>query len=206
MSELKLAGFLPRSSVNGPGIRAVVWVQGCPVRCQGCFNPGFLPFSNGCLITVRNLAEKILAIDGIDGVTFSGGEPFAQAVPLAELGALVHQAGLSVVTFTGYTWVQLNAKNRPSWYKLLSVTDILIAGPYVPEKAAMVQRYAGSTGKQAILLVEGRPANGRVCDSLIDPGSNNEIEFSLLPDGRMVVTGFPGNRLVGEMVSLSSGE
>jgi len=201
-SELKLAGFLARSSVNGPGIRAVVWVQGCPLRCNGCFNPEFLPFSNGHPIEVRNLATMILAIDNIDGVTFSGGEPFAQAAPLAELGAMLRQAGLSVVIFTGFTWDQITAKNRPAWRNLLSVTDILIAGPYNHERYS---GHVGSTGKHVIHLCEGRPLFGPVGDSLMNQGARDEIEFTILPDGRMIVTGFPGSRLVGELVSLSSG-
>ena len=80
------SGFLARSEVNGPGIRAVVWVQGCPFRCEGCFNERFLPFSPAQQVSVSELAGTILSLPGIDGVTFSGGEPFAQAGPLAELG------------------------------------------------------------------------------------------------------------------------
>ena len=89
MSVLNLAGFLARSGVNGPGIRAVVWVQGCPFRCKGCFNERFQPFSPATGIPVDTLAGTILALPGIDGVTFSGGEPFAQAGPLAELALML---------------------------------------------------------------------------------------------------------------------
>ena len=205
-SELKLAGFLARSSVNGPGIRAVVWVQGCPLRCNGCFNPEFLPFSNGRQVQVRDLAKTISSIDRIDGVTFSGGEPFAQAIPLAELGGLLQRAGMSVVTFTGFTWDQLTVKNRPAWRSLLSVTDILIAGPYFPERDEGLHRQAGSTGKHVIHLSEGRPGSGNAGSLPVNHGAGDEIEFTILPGGRVVVTGFPENRLVGELVSLSSGE
>jgi anaerobic ribonucleoside-triphosphate reductase activating protein len=205
-SELKLAGFLPRSSVNGPGIRAVIWVQGCPLRCNGCFNPGFLSFSNGYTVMVKDLAETILAIDGIDGVTFSGGEPFAQAVYLAELGTLVRQAGMSVVTFTGFTWNQLNAKNRPAWRSLLSVTDILIAGPFFPKMHARLYGPPRSTGKQVVHLCEGKPVGWKAGNSRQYPGSVQEIEFTIRQDGQIVVTGFPENRIVEGLASFSSGE
>lgn len=205
-SELKLAGFLARSSVNGPGIRAVIWVQGCPLRCDGCFNPGFLPFSNGYPVTAENLAKTILAIDHLDGVTFSGGEPFAQAAPLAELGALLRRCGLTVVTFTGFTWDQLTAKNRTAWRNLLSVTDMLIAGPYFSEKCGGLPGHAGPAGKHVICLFEGRPVKSHFGYSPLYQGSGDEVEFTILPDGRMVVTGFPGNRLAGELASFSSGE
>jgi anaerobic ribonucleoside-triphosphate reductase activating protein len=205
-SELKLAGFLTRSSVNGPGIRAVIWVQGCPLRCSGCFNPGFLPFSHECLVPVKDLAEKILAIDCIDGVTFSGGEPFAQAAPLAELGMLVRQAGMSVVTFTGFTWDQLNAKKRPAWRSLLAVTDILIAGPFSPKMHARLYGQPRSTGKQVVRLCEGKPVGWKSGNSRQYPGSVQEIEFTIRQDGQIVVTGFPENRIVEGLASFSPGE
>ena len=136
MSVLNLAGFLARSEVNGPGIRAVVWVQGCPLRCEGCFNEQFQPFSPATLIPVDELAGTILALPGIDGVTFSGGEPFAQAGPLAALGERLRRAGLTIVTYTGYTAEQLASGDDPAWPALLAVTDLLIAGPYIAELAA----------------------------------------------------------------------
>jgi anaerobic ribonucleoside-triphosphate reductase activating protein len=205
-SQLKLAGFLARSSVNGPGIRAVVWVQGCPLRCDGCFNPEFLPFSGGYPVRAGYLAEMILAIEGIDGVTFSGGEPFAQASALSELGAILKEAGMSVVTFTGFTWEQLTVKNRPTWSSLLSVTDILIAGPYVLENNPGMQRSTGSTCKYVIHLCDGKFVSGQRHNSWMNHRYGDEIEFTIQPDGRLVMTGFPGTRLVGELASLSSGK
>jgi len=83
---VNLAGFIARSTVNGPGTRAVVWVQGCPIRCEGCFNTDFWSFTPKIQVPVDQLAEKIGALENIDGVTFSGGEPFAQAENLAGLG------------------------------------------------------------------------------------------------------------------------
>ena len=118
-----------------------------------------MPFSNGYPVTVENLAKTILAIDRIDGVTFSGGEPFAQAAPLAELGAMFRRSGMSVVTFTGFTWDQLTAKNRPAWRNLLSVTDILIAGPYFSKNASRDAGTAGPAGKHVIRLCEGKPVS-----------------------------------------------
>jgi anaerobic ribonucleoside-triphosphate reductase activating protein len=165
-----------------------------------------LPFSGGYPVRAGNLAETILGIEGIDGVTFSGGEPFAQASALSELGSLLKEAGMSVVTFTGFTWEQLTVKNRPAWSSLLSVTDILIAGPYVPEKHQGMLRSAGSTGKHVIHLCDRRSASGMRQYSRLNHRHGDEIEFTIKPDGRMVVTGFPGIRLVGKLASLSSGE
>ena len=111
-SALNLAGFLARSEVNGPGIRAVVWVQGCPIHCEGCFNPQSWSFSPAHVVAVDDLAKQILTLDEIDGVTFSGGEPFAQAAALADLGNQLKCAGLSIVTYTGYTHDEILRKSR----------------------------------------------------------------------------------------------
>ena len=160
MSVLNLAGFLARSAVNGPGIRAVVWVQGCPFRCEGCFNEQFQPFSPATVIPVDRLAGTILALPGIDGVTFSGGEPFAQAGPLAALGERLRRAGLTIVTYTGYTAEQLAGGDDPAWPALLAVTDLLITGPYIAELAA-ADPLKGSSNQQVIPLGTKIPASRR---------------------------------------------
>jgi anaerobic ribonucleoside-triphosphate reductase activating protein len=77
--------MLPRSAVNGPGERAVVWLQGCDLRCRGCFNPASHPFRRDRDAPVEEISEWILACDAIEGVTFSGGEPFQQAGDLRRL-------------------------------------------------------------------------------------------------------------------------
>lgn len=102
-SLLNMAAFLPVSRSNGPGRRAVVWVQGCTRSCSGCFNQEMRPFVDKELITARELAGRILAIEDIEGVTFSGGEPFEQAEALAELAEQLADRGLTIVIFTGYT-------------------------------------------------------------------------------------------------------
>ncbi len=185
-SVLNLAGFLARSEVNGPGLRAVVWVQGCPIRCRGCFNPQSWSFSPAYLVAVDELAEQIFALDDIDGVTFSGGEPFAQAAALADLGRSLKREGLSIVTFTGYTHDRILRDGRPSYLRLLMMTDLLIAGPYIPS-CASVHPFTGSGNQCAIAL------NGNLASSTAVPGTPcRQAEYTILPDGSITVTGFPG--------------
>jgi hypothetical protein len=107
--KLRLHHFLKCSYANGPGARAVMWVQGCPVRCPGCCNPGTHRFAAGNWVAVDDLAHEILALrQHIQGVTISGGEPLAQADALTELLLIVRtQSDLSVVLFTGYAWDEL---------------------------------------------------------------------------------------------------
>ncbi|MFM7437851.1 MAG: 4Fe-4S single cluster domain-containing protein, partial [Snowella sp.] len=82
---LNIMGYVDESEVNGPGVRAVVWVQGCLRECPSCFNPASWSFDENQLISVEELAQKILSNSKNQGVTFSGGEPFWQAESLAQL-------------------------------------------------------------------------------------------------------------------------
>lgn len=196
---LNLAGFLARSEVNGPGIRAVVWVRGCPLRCEGCFNAQFRSFSPATPVPLRELAETILSLDGIDGVTFSGGEPFMQAGPLAGLGRQLRHAGLSIVTYSGYTAEQLGSGTDPAWPSLLAVTDLLIAGPYVAGMASP-HPLTGSSNQEVIALgLKLAPgAAGRQ-----SPGSGTE--FTIAPDGTVTTTGFPAPALIEQIASRCRG-
>jgi len=126
--ELRLFHYLPRTIVEVPGIRAAV--QGCPIRCAGCALPQTWPETKGELIDSAALATRILQTPDLEGVTFLGGEPFAQAGALADLGEHVRWRGLSVLTFTGYTLEALRARRDEAIEALLSVTDLLLAGPF----------------------------------------------------------------------------
>lgn len=187
MSRLNLAGFLARSEVNGPGTRAVIWVQGCSQRCKGCFNPQFQPFSPATEISVDDLAKRILPIPDIEGVTFSGGEPFLQAGPLAKLGERLRMAGLTVVTYTGYTPGQIAEGNDPGWPALLAVTDLLIAGPY-NEACAEPDPLKGSANQQVISISSKVRFTGRAGISNPD---NSRTELTITGDGSVITTGFP---------------
>ena len=199
-SVLNLAGFLARSAANGPGIRAVIWVQGCPIRCKACFNPKFWSFSPVNKVSVDDLAGRILATKGIDGVTFSGGEPFAQADALASVGEQVQKAGHTVVTYTGYTYEQLTSSTDPAWNRLLGVTDLLIAGPYIGTLTCN-KPYIGSSNQQLISLT------GRVSTDAPNGQAHSEIvEFSIAPDGIVTTTGFPREDMVRQIAAHCRGE
>ncbi|MCL6533667.1 MAG: radical SAM protein [Armatimonadetes bacterium] len=150
---LNLGTWQERSAVNGPGERFVLWVQGCPLRCPGCINPEFLPFTEGIRISVAQMVEKILAVPNIEGVTYSGGEPTAQAKALALLSEQLRKAGLSVVCYSGFTLEQLKARRNPWIKRLLNSIDILIDGPYIRDQAANLL-WRGSRNQQIHFLTE----------------------------------------------------
>ncbi|OPY36500.1 MAG: pyruvate formate lyase-activating enzyme 1 [Methanoregula sp. PtaU1.Bin051] len=196
--NLRIAGFLNRSKVNGPGTRFVIWTQGCPIHCEGCFNPDLWEYNGGEIMSVGQLFDKIVSTAGIDGVTFSGGEPFTQAGGLAELGSLVHSHNLTVVTFTGFTYDILRAKGRASWNRLLAETDLLISGPYI---AGLPLKYshAGLCKKDIRLLT------ARINMEPLRAGRDAQTtEYIINRNGSLFMTGFPDQSLKAGFSGLGS--
>lgn len=198
LATLNVAGFLAKSDVNGPGTRAVVWVQGCPRHCEGCFNAAFQPFTPAEIIPVTELAARILAITGIDGVTFSGGEPFAQAGPLAALAEQIRARGLSVVTYSGYTTDELAAGTDPAWPALLAATDLLIAGPFVAARARP-DPLRGSSNQEVI------PIGTRLLPAHIPCSYGTTAEFTVARDGTITASGFPPGAILAALMPRHGG-
>ncbi len=146
--HLNIYKFLPITEVEGPGKRACIWVQGCSIRCKNCALPQTWPKDKGQKISVEELAENILNIDEIEGVTFTGGEPFDQAKALFELGLILKRDGHSITTFTGYKLEDIMNSGDNSWKNFLSVIDLLIDSPYIYEKADYSRPLAGSSNQR----------------------------------------------------------
>ena len=180
-STLNLAAFLPHSRANGPGLRSVLWVQGCSLRCAGCFNPDFQPFAGGYKSTVDEVIALLLAQPDSEGVSFSGGEPFTQAAALAEVAEAVRAAGKGVMIFTGYEAATLRASRNPGMQRLLAAADLLAAGPYrrdLPQRHPLL----ASTNQELLYLTE------RYRSVELGP---RRSEFRIGADGGVSVTGFP---------------
>ncbi|WP_019678712.1 anaerobic ribonucleoside-triphosphate reductase activating protein [Ruminococcus flavefaciens] len=149
--ELRIAGTVNDSIVDGPGIRFSIFVQGCPHNCEGCHNPQTHDFNGGSIITTEELLEKIRSNPLLDGVTFSGGEPFCQAEALSELGKEIRKLGLNIVTYTGYTFEQLfEGRQNNHWGELLSVTDFLVDGPFILAQKDWEIKFRGSSNQRFI--------------------------------------------------------
>lgn len=148
MSKVRLFGTAEDSIVDGPGLRFSIFTQGCVHACPGCHNLKSHSMDGGYEEDTEKLIKKIKENKLIDGVTFSGGEPFLQIEPLIEMAKEVKSLGLNIIIYTGYTYEQvLNNKNM---LPLLELTDILIDGKFEQDKKSLRLMYRGSKNQRII--------------------------------------------------------
>ncbi len=156
---LELAGIVSDSIVDGPGIRTAIFAQGCPHHCKGCHNPETWEFGCGTLIPVEAVVEIVQSNPLCRGVTFSGGEPFAQAAEFAELAALLKEKGYEVASYSGYTFEQL-LEGTEDQKLLLGTIDILIDGPFIQNQKSLELAFRGSRNQRILdvrkSLIEGK--------------------------------------------------
>lgn len=164
MSEdenLRIAGIEQESFVDGPGIRFVVFTQGCSHHCPECQNPETHAFDKGQIETADSLLKMVDANPLLSGVTLSGGDPMEQAVQLLPFVLGVKMRRLHLVVFTGYRYEMLMSKfAHPAMKELLTYTDILIDGPYLKDLRDLSLTFRGSSNQRIIdvprSLVEGK--------------------------------------------------
>lgn len=148
---LRVASIVDDSIVDGPGLRLTVFTQGCPHRCEGCHNPDTHAFMGGNLVSIMDIWEQYQDNPLLSGITFSGGEPLLQPEPLARLARLVHSAGGTVITYTGFIYEDLLA---PAFYNkvsdLLEETDILIDGPFILKLKSLELEFRGSSNQRIL--------------------------------------------------------
>lgn len=161
--QIRLAGLVKESVVDGPGIRMVVFVQGCLHHCPGCHNLATQDPTAGYESSVADVIAQLPTNSLVSGVTFSGGEPFLQAGALAEIGLAAKQRRLSVFTYTGFVFETLLEQSaiKPDIEALLSVTDVLIDGPFLLEQRDIGLAYRGSSNQRLLdlpaSLRQGKP-------------------------------------------------
>ena len=146
---LDLAGIVGDSIVDGPGIRTTVFCQGCPHHCPGCHNPETWDFGCGTPMDEETILEIVKSNPLCRGVTFSGGEPFAQAAGFARLAKLLKAAGYEVASYSGYTFEQLLRGNRDQ-RELLENIDILIDGPFLQAEKSLELIFRGSRNQRIL--------------------------------------------------------
>jgi anaerobic ribonucleoside-triphosphate reductase activating protein len=189
----RIAQIVPCTEAEGPGKRFAVWFQGCPLRCPGCCNPEFLPFTGGetlALAEVVSQLDRAQIQDEIEGITLLGGEPFAHAAAAAALAAAARLRSLTVMVFTGYTLETLRMRTDSEVADLLANTDILVDGPYIRELPDTTRRWIGSTNQRIHFLTDRYRAD--------DPywHERNTLEIRM-KRGLLTVNGFPAPNAVG---------
>jgi anaerobic ribonucleoside-triphosphate reductase activating protein len=177
--NLRMHAFEPASRANGPGLRAVVWVQGCTLNCPDCFNPATHDGAGGYTEQVDRLAAQITALPAIEGLSISGGEPFQQPEALQELLCAVRETSrLSILVFSGYSLAAI--RSMPLGPKIIEQVDLLIAGPYdhrSPSSAVLL----GSSNQRIHLLSERY--------RLADLTTVARSEIIIHSDGALTITG-----------------
>ena len=151
--KIRLAAYLQSDSiVDGEGIRTVIWTQGCPHHCLGCHNPETWDFEGGELVDIEEVCEIIDTLEGQDGITFSGGDPFAQPKECAEIAKYARKKGLSIWSYTGYTWEELMelSKKKKEIMDFLKELDVLVDGRFVLSKKSYSCIFRGSTNQRII--------------------------------------------------------
>lgn len=182
--KLQIFRFLPFTRAEGPGNRACIWVQGCKLRCTGCFNAHFWDLDGGFTIDTEELYNQIIMQKDIEGVTFLGGEPFLQAEALAQLGKKLKGENLSIVTFTGYTLEHLRALEDKHVNDLLEITDLLIDGPYKKELRTFERPWIGSSNQRYIFMTDRYRYLEEQMNSF-----QNRVEIQIEKDGLVSING-----------------
>ncbi len=156
----RVSGIAVESVVDGSGLRCTIFFQGCTHACPGCHNPETWARDGGQLVTLSELLPRLKLNPLIDGVTFSGGEPFLQAPAAACLGQYLKSLGLNLWVYTGYTWeTLLQNLNLPGYKELLNLTDILVDGPFQSEAKVAGLTFRGSANQRIIKVPESLKSN-----------------------------------------------
>lgn len=150
--EIRIAGIVRESIVDGPGIRFTLFVQGCPHHCPECHNPQTHDFNGGQTVTHEKILNAIFENPLLSGVTFSGGEPFMQAKSLYLIGKKIKEKGLSLITYTGFLFEDLliMGKENPYIMKLIELNDYIMDGKFEIEKKTYNKTFVGSANQRII--------------------------------------------------------
>lgn len=150
--NIRISGIINESIVDGNGIRTVVFTQGCPHHCIGCHNPQTHDFNAGYIVDTNKIFTDFKSNPLLTGITFSGGEPFMQPVPLTYLAKQVHSINKSVISYTGFTFEELItlSKNKPEIFELLKNVDYLIDGKFILSEKSLNLKFRGSKNQRII--------------------------------------------------------
>ena len=178
---LNISSIETLNYVNGNGCRYVLWLQGCDLECVGCWNKHTWSFEDKILKSTNEIYNQIKSLENkIEGVTFTGGEPFLQSKELLTLAQLIKKnTQLDIQIFSGFTIDELVNNEQK---KLLNYTDILVAGRYDNTKI---------NNNQTVYNFNDDVDNWKF--------NNSDVEIDIDIDGNITMTGYPTNKLINEI-------
>ena len=147
---MRIFGLQQDSIVDGPGFRFACFVQGCPHGCPGCHNPDSHDPAGGQEMSVEEVARQLLKTPLTDGLTLSGGEPFAQAEDCLALAKIAHGHGLNVWSYSGWTFEYLRDQGTPEQKALLAELDVLVDGPFLLSERTLALPWRGSRNQRVV--------------------------------------------------------
>ena len=180
--KLRVFKIIKKTKVEGPKLRYCLWVQGCSKHCEGCYAKDSWDKNKGQLIDTKTIIEDITMQDGIEGITFLGGEPFEQAKALAIIAKATKKLGLSVITFTGNLYENLIESRDKNILNLLKYTDLLIDGGFEKDKFDLSRPWVGSKNQRYIFLSD-------FYDKNILKKYKNKIEVRIDEKGKVSLNG-----------------
>lgn len=177
---IRLAADLQTDSVvDGPGLRAVLWTQGCLHHCKDCQNPQTWDFNGGGLVPIQMVLDAIDELEYQDGITFSGGDPMYQAEACNIIADYAKKKGLNIWVYTGFTYEELIAKKNPIYMEFLSKIDVLVDGKFIVEEKDLNLLFRGSRNQRLIDVPKTLESKQIV---LFDEKKYNDVEeFEQVP-------------------------
>lgn len=149
---IRIAGVIRQSIVDGPGLRFVVFTQGCPHACPGCQNPETHDFAGGYDCEIQKILDAMDKNPLLMGLTLSGGEPFARTAELLPLAKAVRARGKDVWCYSGYSFEELLAlaRENPDAKALLAELDVLVDGRFLLAERDLTLRFRGSRNQRVL--------------------------------------------------------
>lgn len=151
--NIRLAADLQTDSiVDGPGLRAVIWTQGCAHNCKGCHNPSTHDFNGGALVPIEIVCEAISELKYHTGITFSGGDPMYQPEACNEIAKYSKSLGYNIWVYTGFTFEEIikMSEKKPIYKDFLNNIDVLVDGKFILEERNLNLLFRGSNNQRLI--------------------------------------------------------
>ena len=167
-----LAGIKPHSTVDGPGVRYVIFFQGCNHKCFQCHNPETWDMNGGIKEETDKIITDLASEKYIDGITLSGGDPVLQAKAASEIAKFAKEKGINVWCYTGFTYEQIKSGEvGKEAVDLLNYVDTLVDGPFVAKLKSSECVFRGSTNQRLIDVQKSLKQNNVI--------EQNEFDFGL---------------------------